>query len=116
MIAGLLAVDWLLLGRRSHEVRLGEAIRWSLIYTAIAVLFGIGFGLIGGWDLGTQYSAGYVVEKSLSVDNLFVFVIIINTFAVPAEQQPKALSIGIVIALGFRAVFIALGAALLASF
>ena len=72
--------------------------------------------LLAGWDLGAQYFAGYVVEKSLSVDNLFVFVIIISAFAVPASQQPKALTIGIVIALGLRAVFIALGAALLAVF
>jgi tellurite resistance protein TerC len=74
------------------------------------------FGLVAGWDLGAQYFAGYMVEKSLSVDNLFVFVIIISAFAVPAEQQPRALTIGITIALGLRAVFIALGAALLAAF
>jgi tellurite resistance protein TerC len=116
LIAGLLALDWLLLGRRAHAVRFGEAVRWSLFYIAVAVLFGVVFGVIGGWDLGTQYFAGYVVEKSLSVDNLFVFVIIISAFAVPAEQQPKALTIGIVIALALRAVFIALGAALLATF
>ena len=116
LIAGLLALDWLLLGRRSRAVRLPGAIRWSLLYIAVAVLFGVVLGLIAGWDLGAQYFAGYVVEKSLSVDNLFVFVIIIGAFAVPAEQQPKALTIGIVIALGLRAVFIALGAALLATF
>ena len=116
LIAGLLALDWLLLGRRPHAVGFREALRWSLFYIAVALLFGVGFGLIAGWDLGTQYFAGYVVEKSLSVDNLFVFVIIISAFAVPAEQQPKALTIGIAIALALRAVFIALGAALLATF
>jgi tellurite resistance protein TerC len=116
LIAGLLALDWLLLGRRSHAVRFGEAIRWSLFYIAVAVLFGVALGLIAGWDLGTQYFAGDVVEKSLSIDNLFVFVIILGAFAVPAEQQPKALTIGIVLALGLRTVFIALGAALLAAF
>ena len=115
-VAGLLALDWLLLGRRSRAVSFGEALRWSLFYIAAAVLFGVVLGVIAGWDLGTQYFAGYVVEKSLSVDNLFVFVIIITAFAVPAEQQPKALTIGIVIALALRAVFIALGAALLAAF
>jgi tellurite resistance protein TerC len=67
-------------------------------------------------DIGAQYFAGYVVEKSLSVDNLFVFVIIIGAFAVPVEQQPKVLTIGITIALALRALFIALGAALLAAF
>jgi tellurite resistance protein TerC len=116
LIAGLLALDWLLLGRRPHRVALGEAIRWSVFYVAVAVLFGLGIGLIAGWELGTQYFAGYVVEKSLSVDNLFVFVMIISGFAVPVEQQPKALTLGITIALGLRAVFIALGAALLATF
>ena len=116
LIAGLLALDWLLLGRRSKAVRFGAAIRWSLFYIAVAMLFGVVLGVIAGWDLGTQYFAGYVVEKSLSIDNLFVFVIIISAFAVPAEQQPKALTLGIVIALALRAVFIALGAALLATF
>ncbi len=116
LIAGLLALDWLLLGRRPHRVALGEAIRWSVFYIGVAVLFGVGIGLIAGWDFGTEYFAGYVVEKSLSVDNLFVFVIIISGFAVPAEQQPKVLTLGITIALGLRAAFIALGAALLATF
>jgi tellurite resistance protein TerC len=116
LIAGLLALDWRLLGRHPHRVSLGEALRWSLFYIAVAVLFGLGIGVIAGWDLGSQYFAGYLVEKSLSVDNLFVFVIIIGAFAVPAEQQPKVLTIGIVIALALRAVFIALGAALLATF
>ena len=116
LIAGLLILDWLLLGRRPHAVRFGEAARWSAFYIAVALVFGVVFGLLAGWDLGAQYFAGYVVEKSLSVDNLFVFVIIIGAFAVPAEQQPKALTIGITIALALRAVFIALGAALLAAF
>jgi tellurite resistance protein TerC len=116
VIAVLLGLDWLLLGRHAHPVRLGEAARWSGFYITIAVLFGVVFGLLAGWDLGTQYFAGYVVEKSLSVDNLFVFLIIINAFSVPAEQQPKALTIGITIALGLRTVFIALGATLLAAF
>jgi TerC family integral membrane protein len=116
LIAGLLALDWLLLGRRAHAVRFAEAVRWSVFYIAVAVLFGAVLGLIAGRDLGTQYFAGYVVEKSLSIDNLFVFVIILGAFAVPAEQQPKALTIGIVLALGLRAVFIAIGAALLATF
>ncbi len=116
LIAGLLAVDWLLIARRPHEIGLAEAVRWSLFYIAVAVVFGIAFGTIAGWDVGAQYFAGYVVEKSLSVDNLFVFVIILGAFAVPAAQQPKVLTIGIVIALALRAVFIALGAALLATF
>ena len=86
---------------------------WSLIYIAVAVAFGVGLGLLAGWDLGTQFLAGYVVERSLSIDNLFVFVIIIGSFALPVAQQPKTLRIGIVLALGLRAVFIALGVAML---
>ena len=67
------------------------------------------FGIVAGWDFGAEYFAGYVVEKSLSVDNLFVFVVIMTTFAVPAEHQQKVLIIGIVLALILRAIFIALG-------
>ena len=89
---------------------------WSLVYIAAALVFGALLGLLAGWDLGTQFLAGYVVEKSLSVDNLFVFVIIMSTFAVPPEYQSRALGIGIGLALVLRATFIALGAALLAAF
>ncbi len=116
LIAALLALDWLLLGRRPHTVSLGEAIRWSTFYIAVALLFGVALGVIAGWGLGTQYFAGYLVEKSLSVDNLFVFVIIITTFAVPSERQAKVLTFGITVALALRAVFIALGATLLQTF
>ena len=66
-----------------------RAAAWSLIYIAAAVLFGVALGLSAGWDLGTQFFAGYVVEKSLSIDNLFVFVMIIATFSVPAAAQPR---------------------------
>jgi tellurite resistance protein TerC len=89
---------------------------WSLVYVAGALVFGALLGLFAGWGLGAQFLAGYVVEKSLSVDNLFVFVIIMSTFAVPAEYQPRALAVGIALALVLRAIFIALGAALLAAF
>jgi TerC family integral membrane protein len=116
VIVGLLGLDWLLLGRSPRPVRFGAAARWSVFYVAVALMFGVIFAAVAGWDLGVQYYAGYVVEESLSVDNLFVFVIIIGAFAVPVEQQPKALTIGIAIALGLRAVFIALGAALLNAF
>ena len=87
-----------------------------MLYITVAVLFGAAFGVLNGWDLGGQSFTGYVVEKSLSVDNLFVFVLIIGSFAVPAAQQPKALSIGIAVALALRAAFIAAGAALLELF
>jgi len=112
----LLSFDLVLLGRRKHAVRSREAIVWSLLYIAIALLFGLVFGLLAGWGLGTQYFAAYVVEKSLSVDNLFVFVVIVGTFSVPAAQQPKALTIGIVIALVLRFALILLGATLIDAF
>jgi tellurite resistance protein TerC len=116
VIAGALALDLLVSGRRPHAVRFREAVAWSVFYVALAVLFGVGLGTVAGWNFGAQYFAGYVVEKSLSVDNLFVFVAILSTFAVPTEHQQKVLTIGIVVALGLRALFIALGAALLAAF
>jgi len=89
---------------------------WSLIYIAVAVAFGVGLGLLAGWDLGTQFLAGYVVERSLSIDNLFVFVIIMSTFAVPREYQSRVLGIGIALALVLRAIFIAAGSVLLSAF
>ena len=116
VIGGLIAFDLWQSSRKPHAVGLREAAGWSLFYIAVAVLFGVAFSLISGWTLGAQYFAGYIVERSLSIDNLFVFVIIMSTFAVPAAQQPRLLMIGIVGALALRAVFIALGAALLDAF
>jgi tellurite resistance protein TerC len=115
-IIALLGLDVLVAGHRSGSVGLREAVAWSGFYIAAALVFGIVLGALGGWDLAGQYFAGYVVEKSLSVDNLFVFVIIIAAFAVPAEHQARALTIGIGLALILRAIFIALGAALLDAF
>ena len=116
VIGGLIAFDLWHSRRNLHVVGLREAAGWSLFYTAVAVLFGLAFAFIAGWQLGGQYFAGYIVERSLSIDNLFVFVIILGTFKVPAERQPSVLMIGIVGALALRAVFIALGAALLEAF
>jgi tellurite resistance protein TerC len=115
-IAGLLVLDLVVSARRSHAIKFHEAAAWSVFYIAAALGFGIVFGVVAGWGFGAQYFAGYVVEKTLSIDNLFVFVMIVATFAVPAEQQPRALTIGIALALALRAVFIALGAALLDAF
>jgi tellurite resistance protein TerC len=112
----LLALEFFIAGRRPHAIAFGEAVAWSVFYIAVAILFGVVFGLVAGWHFGTLYFAGYIVEKSLSVDNLFVFVIIMSTFAVPVEHQKKALTMGIVAALVLRAIFIALGAALLDAF
>jgi tellurite resistance protein TerC len=116
LVVVLLAVDFALAAARPHEVGFREATAWSVFYIAIAIGWGIAFGTIAGWDFGGEYFAGYIVEKSLSVDNLFVFVVIMTTFAVPAEHQQKVLIIGIVLALVLRVIFIALGAALISTF
>ncbi|NED97712.1 TerC/Alx family metal homeostasis membrane protein [Phytoactinopolyspora alkaliphila] len=116
LIIALLTVDLALAAARPHRVGFAEATAWSVFYIAVAVGFGVWFTLQHGGRYGTEYFAGYIVEKSLSVDNLFVFVIIIATFAVPEKHQHKVLTFGIVLALIMRAIFIALGATLLALF
>ncbi|MDY7083724.1 MAG: TerC family protein [Actinomycetota bacterium] len=116
VIVALLALDLTLGVFRPHAVGFREAAAWSVFYIAVAVVFGIVFGQVAGWDFGAQYFAGYIVEKSLSVDNLFVFVIIMTTFAVPEKYQQEVLTFGIIIALVLRVVFIALGATLLNAF
>jgi tellurite resistance protein TerC len=116
VIGALLALDLVVGTVRPHVVGFREATAWSVFYIAAAVAFGVVFGAIAGWDYGTEYFAGYIVEKSLSVDNLFVFVIIISTFAVPDRHQHKVLTFGIMAALVLRVIFIALGATLLSLF
>ncbi|MFC4951125.1 TerC family protein [Pseudonocardia sp. GCM10023141] len=116
LVIGLLALDLVLAAARPHKVGFREATAWSVFYVGIAIAFGVWFAIAYGSDAGTQYFAGYIVEKSLSVDNLFVFVIIMTTFAVPEKHQHKVLTWGIVLALILRAVFIALGATLLSLF
>lgn len=112
----LVALDFFLVSRTPHEVGVGEAARWSIFYIALAVGFGIGVYYVSGPQSGTEFFAAYLVEKSLSVDNLFVFAIILTQFAVPSPLQQRVLLIGIVLALAMRAVFIALGAAALSAF
>jgi tellurite resistance protein TerC len=116
VIVALLALDLILGVFRPHAVGFREATAWSIFYIAVAVVFGVVFAGIAGWNYGTEYFAGYIVEKSLSVDNLFVFVIIMSTFAVPEKYQQKVLTFGIIIALVLRVIFIALGATLLSLF
>lgn len=116
VIVALLALDLTLGVLRPHAVGFREAATWSAFYIAVAVAFGVVFGSVAGWDFGAQYLAGYIVEKSLSVDNLFVFVIIMTTFAVPEKYQQEVLTFGIIVALALRVVFIALGATLLSLF
>ncbi|MGH4012133.1 MAG: TerC family protein [Pseudonocardiaceae bacterium] len=116
LIIGLLALDLVLAGVRPHKVGFREATAWSVFYIGVAIAFGVWFAMTYGGDFGTQYFTGYIVEKSLSVDNLFVFVIIMTTFAVPEEHQHMVLTFGIALALIMRAIFIALGATLLSLF
>ncbi len=115
-IAGLLAYDFFYHVRKPHEPTLGEAARWSALYVGIAVAFGIGVWVFGGSGSGQQYFAGYLTEKALSVDNLFVFLIILSSFAVPRMLQQKVLLFGIAVALLARTVFIFAGAALITQF
>ena len=116
LVVVLLSIDLVYAIARPHEVGFREATFASVFYVAVAIGFGVVFGSIAGWEFGGQYFAGYIVEKSLSVDNLFVFVIIMSSFAVPREHQQKVLIIGIVLALVLRVIFIVLGAALLQAF
>jgi tellurite resistance protein TerC len=113
VIVALLAVDLILAMLRPHAVGYREAATWSVFHIVAAVIFGVVFAGQVGWGFGVQYFAGYIVERSLSIDNLFVFVIIMATFAVPREHQQRALTFGIIAALALRAIFIALGATLL---
>lgn len=112
----LVVMDFLTVSRKPHEVSFREAAIWSIFYIAVAVAFGVFIWVWQGGDLGTQYFAAYLVEKSLSVDNLFVFVIILAQFAVPSIYHQRVLLVGVVLALILRAIFIAIGAAALAAF
>src|SRR5215213_1899474 len=115
-IVALLIFDFVFHVRKAHIPTLKEAGLWSAIYVGIAILFGIGVWAFGGAITGTEYFAGYVTEKALSVDNLFVFLIIISSFKVPRADQQKVLLFGIVFSLIARTGFILLGAALINSF
>lgn len=115
LILVLLVLDFVV-GRNPHEVSMREATLWSVFYVGIALGFGVLVWTQAGADFGTQYYAAWLVEKSLSVDNLFIFVIIFAKFAVPAELQQRALLIGVALALVLRAIFIAIGAAALELF
>ncbi|WP_203136505.1 TerC family protein [Microbacterium sp. JZ31] len=102
--------------RKPHEPTIGESARWSAFYIGLALLFGVGIGMVSGWTYGGEYFAGYLTEKALSIDNLFVFLLVMTAFAVPKIYQQKVLMIGIVIALILRGIFIAVGAALIENF
>ena len=114
-VIALLALDFVIT-RRPHEVSMKEAIGWSTFYVALPLAFGGYIWWAFGTDRGLEYLTGYLVEKSLSVDNLFVFMLLLGAFAVPRALQQRVLLYGIIGALILRAIFIALGAAALARF
>ena len=114
-VIALLVADCLIT-RRPHEVSMKEALGWSAFYIAIPVAFGVWIWQAHGGDRGLEYYTGYLVEKSLSVDNLFVFLLLLTAFAVPRALQQRVLLIGIAGALVLRGIFIALGAQLISTF
>ncbi len=116
LTVAILAVDVFILGRRPHEPSRREVTVALAAYIGAAVLFGIGIFVISGPRYGTEFFAGWLTEYSLSVDNLFIFIIIMSRFAVPRNYQQEALLIGIVLALFFRGVFIGVGAAAIQNF
>ncbi|RSN32483.1 tellurium resistance protein TerC [Amycolatopsis sp. WAC 04169] len=115
-LLALIALDLVIVDRKPHEVTTGEAARWVIFYIAVAVAFGVGVWVFAGHEPGVQFFTGYITEYSLSVDNLFIFMIIMTSFKVPAIHQHRVLLIGILLALAMRSVFIAVGAALIAQF
>lgn len=112
-IMALLAVDFFGHVRKAHEPTLRESAVWSAVYVGIALLFGLVFVILGDSDHAVEYYAGYLTEKALSVDNLFVFLVIISSFNVPRRYQQKVLLFGIAFALMARTVLIFLGAGLM---
>ncbi|ART63956.1 TerC family protein [Kushneria marisflavi] len=118
-IAGFAAIfifDFYSHVRKPHAPTMRESALWSVFYISLAAVFGAGLWMVWGHDHGVEYFAGFITEKSLSVDNLFVFAIIMAKFAVPRIYQQKALLIGIIMALIMRGIFIAVGAAAINQF
>lgn len=116
VVVVLVVIDLLAFSRHPHQVKLGEAARWSTFYIVVALAFGAVIMLFAGSDWATQFYTAYLVEESLSVDNLFVFAIILARFEVPIGLYQRVLLIGVLLALLFRAIFIIIGAAALDAF
>ncbi|WP_192771133.1 TerC family protein [Plantactinospora soyae] len=116
VLTAVLILDLVIIGRRPHEPSLRESGLWVAFYVGLALIFGVGLALTNNFTIAGEFYTGWLTEYSLSVDNLFVFVIIMARFGVPRQHQQKVLMIGIVLALVLRGGFIAAGAALLAQF
>jgi TerC family integral membrane protein len=115
-VLGMLAVDLGIFHRKAHAVSIKEATTWSVVWIALAMIFNLGIYYTWGQEKALEFLTGYVIEKSLSVDNLFVFLMIFQYFATPAEYQHRVLFWGILGALVLRAIFIATGSALISNF
>jgi tellurite resistance protein TerC len=116
LVFGLLALDLGVFNRKVHRVGLREAVFWSIFWTILALIFNAWVYWQGGPQLGLEFLTGYIIERSLSFDNIFVFIVIFNYFAVPSEYQHRVLFWGILGALISRGIFIGMGTALLARF
>ncbi|KUL53612.1 MULTISPECIES: TerC family protein [unclassified Streptomyces] len=114
-LCALIAVDFFI-GRKPHDVSIKEAGAWTIVWIVLAALFGLGLLVAGESQASGEFFAGFITEKSLSVDNLFVFILIMAKFSVPTHLQQRVLLFGVLIALVLRAIFIAAGAAVIANF
>ena len=115
-IATLIAIDLFTSSRTAHDVSFKEAVAWTTFYVSLALGFGVWVWNYFGSTYGTEFFAAYLVEYSLSIDNLFIFVIILAQFAVPSIYHQRILLFGVMLALVLRAIFIAIGAAALGAF
>lgn len=115
-IVVMLLIDLLIFQREAHEVSMSEAIKWSCFWVFCGLAFGGIVFLIGGSKPAGEYMAGYLIEKSLSIDNIFIFALILSYFAVPLKYQHRVLFFGVLGALVLRAIFIVLGSAILENF
>ena len=115
-VLGLLALDLGLFHRDNHVISAKEALVWSAVWIALALAFNAGVYFFSGAETALQFFTGYLIEKSLSVDNIFVFILIFSFFSVPAKYQYKVLFWGIISALLMRGVLIAVGATLIKEF
>ncbi len=112
----MLVLDLGVFHRKAHEVRVREALTWTAVWVSLALTFNLGVYFWFGSERALEFLTGYVIEKALSVDNIFVFIVVFSVFAVPAKLQHRVLFWGILGALIMRAIFIVLGAALLERF
>lgn len=115
-VLAMLVLDFRLFSGRSHEVGIKEAVAWSIVWVLVALAFNAGVFFFGDHEQGVNFLTGYLVERALSMDNIFVFLLIFNYFRVPARDQQTVLFWGIVLALVFRVIFITAGVAIIHAF